>query len=128
MSDEADFSRFTLGPRYGSEDMYRDMGIVPGSKIAVEKDGVPYTDTVQSVRWQSGEPAIWPELSRWQQLVRRFTPKRWRKPLKPIREPTLPSVEISTGPVSDEVRGTFERTQANLAKAGEIINGLIRKD
>lgn len=104
------------------------MGIVPGSKIAVEKDGVLYTDTVQSVRWQSGEPAIWPELSWWQRLVRRFTPGRWRKPLKPIREATLPSVEISTGPVSDEVRETFERTQASLQKAGEIIDGLIRKD
>lgn len=128
MSDETDFSKFTLGPRYGSEDMLRDMGVVPGSRVAVEKDGVLYTDAVQSVVWRDGEDAVWPELSWWQTVLRRLTPARFRKPLKPIRPATLPSVEIRTGEASPDVLEQYQRTIASLAQAGEIINGLIRKD
>lgn len=102
--------------------------IQPGSKIAWERGGRLFTETVQEVRYTSGSAAIYPELPWWQRAMRRLTPSRWRKPLKPIRPYQLPTVSFTTGPVSDEVKQTFERTQASLAKAGEIIDGLIRKD
>lgn len=128
MSDETGFSKFTLGPRYGSEDMLRDMGVVPGSRVAFKKGDVIYTETVQSVTMKSAEPAIWPELSWWQQLVRRLTPARWRKPLKPIRAAQPQRVEIRTGGPGEDIREQFERHQASLQKAGEIIDGLIRTE
>lgn len=129
-------SDFTLGPRYGSEDMQREWreiedrwnaAIQPGSTIAYQRaDGTIFTDTVQSVHYRSAEPAIWPELSWWQRMVRRLTPARWRKPLKPIRPAGLPTVSFTTGPVGADVRETYERTQANLRKAGDIIDGIIK--
>jgi hypothetical protein len=119
-------SQFTLGEGYGSEQMYRDYpDLMPGSRVAYEKDGVLYTDTVQGVSYSSPEAAIWPELTRWQQLVRRFTPARFRKPLKPIRPSKAATVTVSTGPVADDVREQFERAQASIAKAGEFIDGII---
>lgn len=30
---------------------------------------------------------IYPQLSRWQRVVRALTPPRWRKPLRPINDP-----------------------------------------
>lgn len=44
-------SDFTLGERYGSEDMYREFpDLNPGDRVAYEKDGVVYTDYVDAVR------------------------------------------------------------------------------
>lgn len=48
--EPVDMSKVTLGPRYGSEDMYRDMGIGRGDLVSFEKDGVIYTDYVGAVR------------------------------------------------------------------------------
>lgn len=116
-------SQFTLGPRYSSEDMYRDYpDLGPGSRVAFEKNGVVYTDTVQSVTYQSGLPAIWPELSWWQQMVRRFTPSQWRKPLQPIRPATSDTVTVSTGPVDDDV---VARAQKNIGAIGTVVDGLL---
>jgi hypothetical protein len=43
--DPVDMSQVTLGPRYGSEDMYREAGLV-----SFVKDGVVYTDYVDAVK------------------------------------------------------------------------------
>lgn len=48
--DPVDMSQVTLGARYSSEDMYRDMGIERGALVSFEKDGVVYTDYVGAVR------------------------------------------------------------------------------
>ena len=37
-------------------------------------------------------------------------------------------VSFTTGPVDDDVRERFERTQASLREAGYIINGLLRTE
>ena len=53
-----DMSDFTLGERYGSEDMYRDYpDLKPGSRIAFEKDGIIYTDTISEITYSSPEQA-----------------------------------------------------------------------
>lgn len=67
---------FTLGPRYDSEDMYRDMGLGPDSLVSVDNiGGVLYTDYVKNLT-----PSTPIRLSRWQRFMRRLTPKRFRKP------------------------------------------------
>jgi hypothetical protein len=47
--DPVDMSELSWGPRYGSEDMLRDMGLSPDSLVGFEKDGVIYTDTVANI-------------------------------------------------------------------------------
>lgn len=120
--DPIPMSELTLGPRYGSEDMYRDMGIVPGSRVAFEKDGIVYTDVVQEVRYTSPTVAIWPQLSLWQRIVRRLTPKRFLKPLQPIREAEPGGVTILTGQHGADV---MARQRKAMEQAGEFIDGLI---
>lgn len=71
--------------------------IRPGSTVAFEKDGVIFTDVVTSVGYTSPEPAVWPELSRWQRVVRRLTPSRFRKPLLPVRAAELAKYTVFTG-------------------------------
>lgn len=92
---------FTLGPRYDSEDMYRDMGLGPDSLVSVDIGGVLYTDYVKNLT-----PSPVQRLSRWQRLVRRFTPKRFRKPLTPAT------------PV--------QRALAQLAQTQRVIDGLTK--
>lgn len=93
-------SQFTPGKRYGSEDMYRDYpDLRPGSRVSVVKDGQVFTDTVQSMTYSSPEPEIIRRLSRWQRIVRRLTPPRFRKSLV-IRAAKPASVAISTDPDS----------------------------
>jgi hypothetical protein len=100
--EPVDMSKVTLGPRYGSEDMYRDYpDLKPGSRIAVEKDGVIYTDTISEVTYTSPEAAIWSDPTWWQSLLRhhrlrRIVPASWRKPLQPIRPPKPATVQIGT--------------------------------
>lgn len=75
-------SEFHLGERYTSEDMYRDYpDLKLGDRFAVERDGVVYTEMVESVRWDGGAPAIYRDLNWWQRIARRLTPRRWRKSL-----------------------------------------------
>lgn len=85
-------SEFTLGERYSSEDMYRDYPYLkPGDRVAVEIGGVLYTDTIKAA-----SPVVYPTLTPWQRLVRRLTPPRWRKPLKPIRRDPLQRAQALT--------------------------------
>lgn len=76
-------SQFTLGGRYLSEDMYRDYpGLKAGDLVAVEIGGVVYTDYIENM---TGRAPIYPRLPWWRRVARSLTPKRWRKPLQPIR-------------------------------------------
>lgn len=96
-----------------------------GQQIAVQgRDGKLHTTTVTGVRYESGSPAIYRELNTWQRWLRRFTPKRWRKSLL-IQAAVPPSVTISTGE-DEDARKRYERTIANLAQAGTILDGLIK--
>ncbi|WP_136246215.1 hypothetical protein [Mycobacterium intracellulare] len=127
--DEAiPMSEFKLGERYGSEDMYRDMGIRPGARVAVEIGGVLYTDTVQGITSTDAQPAIYPTLTRWQRIKRRLTPSRWRKPIKPFREAKPASIIIEIGDTDEQGRDQIERAQAVLAATGTIIDGLIKTE
>lgn len=85
-----------------------------GDKYSFEKDGVIYTDTVESVRYQSGSPAIYRTLNWWQRITRRLTPPRWRKSLL-VREGTLPTVTIN---------GTSDPFGKTLAKM-EQMRGIM---
>lgn len=116
--DPIPMSDFTLGARYSSEEMYRGMlGIKPGDRVGVEKNGVIYTDTVQSVSYRSPTPAITRTLNRWQRMLRRITPPSWRKPLL-IQPAGLSEVTVHIG--SD----VFGRTARSIAAAQRIIDGL----
>lgn len=119
--EPVDMSKVTLGPLYTAQDMYRDYpDLKLGDKIAVEKDGVIYTDTVQSVHYSSPEAEIWPHRSVWQRMIRALTPKRWRKPLQPIRpyKPATVAVGIGEDPL--------ERAQDQIGKTLAWIEGLKR--
>lgn len=55
---------------------------IPGEYIAyIGTDGVMRTERADT------PPPIYPRLSTWQRITRRLTPKRWRKPLRPINDP-----------------------------------------
>jgi hypothetical protein len=114
--DPVDMSQVTLGPRYSSEDMYRDMGINPGTLVSVEKDGVIYTDTVQSVNYSGGSPAIYRELNRRQWFLRRLTPARWRRPLL-VRDAESPAVTVNVGePPVGKTLAQLEAMKAGLER------------
>ena len=111
-----DMSQFTLGERYSSEDMYRDMGITRGSRIAFEKDGVIYTDIVTDIHWTpTYSPA--PELTLRQRITRRLTPRRWRKPLP---QPTRQTDTITVSVGNDGI----ERGLANVRNIAAAVDAL----
>lgn len=114
---------FTLGKRYGSEDMYRDYpDLRPGSRVSVEKDGVVYTDTVQSVSYSSPEPEIVRRLSRWERIVRALTPRRFRKSL--VVRPFKPaSVSVSTDDPGGDPLGYTAARLAEMQRSFERLTG-----
>ncbi|MGV0042044.1 hypothetical protein [Mycobacterium colombiense] len=121
-------SQFRLGERYGSEDMYRDMGIRPGERVAYQgSDGLIYTGTVENITYSSGKPAIYPTLTRWQQLKRRLTPRRWRKPIKPIREATSDEFTITANKFDDGIGWAYVADDAPTP-TGTIIDGIIKTE
>jgi hypothetical protein len=118
--EPVDMSEFTLGPRYGSEDMYRDYpNLAPGARVAFEKDGVVYTDVIESVRYQSPEWVAPPERSLWQRIVRRLTPPWLRKPL-PQSPPKPASVTITVGDRAPDMK----RAQGQIAKTLKAMEDL----
>ena len=73
------------------------MDLSPGSRISfVNKDGEMITEVIDSVRYESGSPAIYAELTWWQRMVRRLTPRRWRKPVPVVRVASTPTMRVST--------------------------------
>lgn len=80
-----------------------------GDRFSVEKDGVLYTDIIDSVRYTSGSPAIYRDLNRWQSMIRRLTPRRWRKSLL-VRAAVLPSVTINSS-AREPVGKTLEQLE-----------------
>lgn len=112
-------SEFTLGARYGSEEMYRDMGIKPGSRVAWERDGVFHVDTVESVRASWGSPEIVRQLSWWQRIARRLTPKRFRKSLV-IQPAKSPEWTVQVGDADNPAQRAAER----IAEIQRLINEL----
>lgn len=121
-------SEFILGQQYGSEDMYRDVGIRPGARVAVEIGGVLYTDTVAGVTLTGPEPAIYPTPNWWQRFRRQLTPRRWRKPIEPIRPAKPASITIDLGEADDDARQRIRRAQDTLHTVGTIIDGLIKSE
>lgn len=75
----------------------RTLGVVPGSRVAIEIDGKLYTETVTKVSYQSAQPEIIRMLTLWQCVIHALTPRRWRKSL--IVRPSQPAcVTIETEP------------------------------
>lgn len=70
----------------------RTLGVVPGSRVAVEVNGKIYYDTVTKVSYQSAQPEIRRTLTLWQSLIRALTPRRHRKSL--IVRPSRPATVI----------------------------------
>lgn len=98
--------------------------ITPGSYVTfIGTDGVERTEKVESVRYQSSTPAIWPMLSPWQRAVRRLTPKRWRKPLQPIRpaKPDIVTLGFGDKPTADAMVDAIERHR----RMCEAVDGLL---
>lgn len=59
---------------------------IPEYVSFVGRDGTVYTETATSVMSQ---PLVYPHLPLWQRITRRLTPRRWRKPLQPVRNDPL---------------------------------------
>lgn len=118
-----DMSDFRLGPRYSSEDMYRDFPrLRPGDMVAVEADGQLYTDVVSSIRYTSATPGITRRLSLLGRIVRRLTPGRFRRSL--VIRPARPARTIVTmGPHEDE-HAHVERARETVQRAADIIDSL----
>jgi hypothetical protein len=89
-----------------------------GDHISYEKDGEVVTERVESVRYESGSPAIYRQLNWWQRVLRKLTPPRWRKPLL-VRAAELPKVTINQ-PESDPVGKTLAQVQKIKAAMDEL--------
>jgi hypothetical protein len=88
-----------------------------GDHISYEKDGVIYTERVDSVRYSSGFPAVYRRLNRWQRFIRMLTPPRLRRSLL-VRPAQLPVMTINGGAglltgktlaQLEAIKGAFER-------------------
>lgn len=88
-----------------------------GDNISYVKDGIVHTERVESISYNSGSPAIYRNLNRWQRLARRLTPSRWRKSLL-VRAAEAPSVAFNSddqNPVGktlaqlDKMKAAFDR-------------------
>lgn len=88
----------------------------PGDMISFEKDGVIHTERVKSVRYQSASPAIYRQLNRWQRVLRRITPIRFRTPLlvRPA-EPSRVTINGDGNPVGKTL-AQLEQMKADLDK------------
>lgn len=84
-----------------------------GDMISFEKDGVIYTERVESVHYQSATPALYQRLNRFRRLIRRLTPARWRKSL--LIRPAEPSkVTINDGSPVGKTLDQLERMRDML--------------
>lgn len=90
-----------------------------GDRFSFEKDGVVYTDQIESVHYSSGSPAIYKQLNRAQWFLRRLTPPRWRRSLL-VRPAELPMTTIN-GPQQDAVGKTL--AQLEQMKAAWAVVG-----
>ena len=89
MSTEARAEHSTDGGRTWGE-------LKVGDPITVSRDGRTITQIVSEIGYRSAEPAIYKRLTRWEELVRRFTPRRFRKPIPVVREARPPEFTIET--------------------------------
>lgn len=78
----------------------------------IDADGVLHTETVESVAYTSPTAAIWPRLSWWQRLVRRFTPARWREPLQPSRPAEPAQFTINAAASAHPVGRTLQQLES----------------
>jgi UDP-N-acetylmuramoylalanine-D-glutamate ligase len=90
----------------------------PGDYFSYEKDGILHTKRVESVHYNSGSPAIYRNLNRWQSFLHRITPRRWQRPLL-IREAELPSFTI-TGTNGDAIT-TAHAVIQRMAAAANLL-------
>lgn len=96
------------------------MTIRPGSRITyIGSDGIARTDVVTATGYRSPRPAIYAHQNRWQRLVRRITPQRWRKPVPVVREYQPAQVLLGFENEDDPVR--FAQRQVE-----QINNSLAR--
>jgi len=91
-----------------------------GDRFSFYKDGIIYTDRVESVRYDSGSPAVYRRLNRWQRMVRRLTPPRWRKPLL-LRSAVLSSITINGE------NGDLGKTITQIEQMKRALEDLTRK-
>lgn len=94
--------------------------ISPGDRVSfVTGNGPMQTRQISGVSYKSGVPSRLVPLTGWQQLVRRFTPVRWRKPRQVIPG-TLPTVTLET----NEPGSVVERAQKNIQNIQDAITTL----
>ena len=94
----------------------RDPPVKLGDNISFEKDGVVYTERVESVSYSSGSPGVYRRLNWWRSLLRRLTPHQLRRSLL-VRPAEPPSVTINgpqnpVGKTLEQIaamRGMFEK-------------------
>lgn len=85
-----------------------------GDIVSFEKDGVIFSERIQSVHYTSASPALYRQLNHWQRIVRRLTAPRWRKSLL-VRAAEPSRITINDGdPVGrtlaqiEQMRGMFD--------------------
>jgi hypothetical protein len=88
----------------------------PGDRVTIVRGGQTITEVVDSVTYRSPTPAIYRSPTRWQQIARRLTPARWRKPIPVVREAQPSRVEVKTVGVD-----AFERHRKALRELEKAI-------
>lgn len=89
-----------------------------GDRFSWEKDGVIYTDQVESVSYSSGTPPVYRNLNRWQRALRRITPAKRRSSLL-VRDAESPSVVINgAGDPTGKTLAQIEELRATLKRFG----------
>lgn len=93
--------------------------IVPGQKIAVQIGDELLEDTVHTVIYKDARPEIRRHPTGWRKLLRRLTPRRWRKPLPVLRPAEPASMEVvTTGQYGRRAQLTAERMNRTLKEMG----------
>ena len=96
------------------------LGVRPGDRIVYKRGDDHLEATVSRVEYTAAKPAVYAELTRWQQAVRRLTPRRWRKPIPIVREATAPQILIVSDDAASPLRAAEARMAAFLKAAGEV--------
>ncbi|MCG7607146.1 hypothetical protein [Mycobacterium sp. CnD-18-1] len=102
------------------ENKFTGPAVHPGDKIMFTNGDKTWTKTIDSISYKSGG-IVYKELTRWESLVRRLTPKRWRRPIPSTYQ--LPTVTLS-----GDGSAPLWRAEKAIKSAWDAVEALVNED